>query len=134
MGDNAIPNTVVTGDWEVPATVNRTWGFKKDDTGWKPPSDLIFKLVDIVNKGGNYLLNVGPTAEGIIPQASQDNLRAVGQWLEINGDSIYGAVPARSAKSQELSVRCNKTRTASRHSSRAQIGAARRSPARSSFT
>jgi alpha-L-fucosidase len=93
MGDNAIPNVVVREDWEVPATLNKTWGFKKDDTDWKPPSELIFKLVDIVSKGGNYLLNVGPTAEGLIPQASQDNLRAVGRWLKVNGESIYGAGP-----------------------------------------
>ncbi len=93
MGDNRIPNTVVKEDWEVPATLNHTWGFKKDDTDWKPPSDLVFKLVDIVSKGGNYLLNVGPTAEGVIPQASQDNLRAVGRWLRVNGESIYGAGP-----------------------------------------
>jgi alpha-L-fucosidase len=91
MGDNAIPNTVVEGDWEVPATINHTWGFKKDDTDWKSPADITFKLVDIVSKGGNYLLNVGPTSEGVIPQASQDNLRAVGRWLKVNGESIYGA-------------------------------------------
>jgi alpha-L-fucosidase len=93
MGDNAIPNQVVAGDWEVPATLNHTWGFKKDDTDWKTPEDLTFKLVDIVSKGGNYLLNVGPTAEGVIPQASQDNLRAVGRWLKVNGEAIYGAGP-----------------------------------------
>jgi alpha-L-fucosidase len=93
MGDNAIPNTVVNEDWEVPATLNHTWGFKKDDTDWKTPEDLTFKLVDIVSKGGNYLLNVGPTSEGIIPQASQDNLRAVGRWLKVNGEAVYGAGP-----------------------------------------
>ena len=93
MGDNRIPDTVVKGDWEVPATLNKTWGFKKDDTDWKTPEDLTFKLVDIASKGGNYLLNVGPTSEGVIPQASQDNLREVGRWLKINGDAIYGAGP-----------------------------------------
>jgi alpha-L-fucosidase len=93
MGDNSIPNQVVQGDWEVPATLNHTWGFKKDDTDWKTPEDLTFKLVDIVSKGGNYLLNVGPTAEGVIPEASQDNLRAVGRWLKLNGEAIYGAGP-----------------------------------------
>ncbi|HEY2019514.1 MAG TPA: alpha-L-fucosidase, partial [Bryobacteraceae bacterium] len=91
MGDNRIPNTVVKEDWEVPATLNDTWGYKKDDHNWKTPEDLIFKLVDIVSKGGNYLLNVGPTSEGVVPQPSQDNLRAVGRWLKINGDAIYGA-------------------------------------------
>ena len=93
MGDNAIPNQVVNEDWEVPATINHTWGFKKDDTDWKTPEDITFKLVDIVSKGGNYLLNVGPTSEGVIPQASQDNLRAVGRWLKVNGEAVYGAGP-----------------------------------------
>ena len=92
-GDNQIPNQVLKEDWEVPATLNHTWGFKKDDTDWKTAEDLTFKLVDIVSKGGNYLLNVGPTAEGVIPQASQDNLRGVGRWLKVNGESIYGAGP-----------------------------------------
>jgi alpha-L-fucosidase len=93
MGDNKIPDEVVPGDWEVPATINHTWGYKKDDTDWKTPEDLTFKLVDIVSKGGNYLLNVGPTSEGVIPQACQDNLRAVGRWLKVNGEAIYGAKP-----------------------------------------
>ncbi len=93
MGDNAIPNQVIREDWEVPATLNRTWGYKSYDNDWKTPEDLTFKLVDIVSKGGNYLLNVGPTAEGLIPQPSQNNLRAVGRWLKVNGESIYGAGP-----------------------------------------
>jgi alpha-L-fucosidase len=93
MGDNRIPNEVVKEDWEVPATLNDTWGYKSYDNHWKTPEDLTFKLVDIVSKGGNYLLNVGPTAEGLIPQPSQDNLRAVGRWLKVNGESIHGAGP-----------------------------------------
>lgn len=93
MGDNRIPNEVVREDWEVPATINDTWGYKYYDENWKTPGDLTFKLVDIVSKGGNYLLNIGPTAEGTIPQPSQDNLRAVGRWLKVNGESIYGAGP-----------------------------------------
>jgi alpha-L-fucosidase len=90
-GDNVIPNTDKEGAWEVPATLNRTWGFRQDDHDWKSPGEVVFKLVDIVSKGGNYLLNVGPTSEGVVPQASQDNLRAVGQWLKLNGEAIYGA-------------------------------------------
>src|SRR4051812_30968116 len=92
-GDNVIPSGVQTEYWEVPATTNHTWGFRKDDRDWKSPGEITFKLVDIVSKGGNYLLNVGPTAEGVIPQASQDNLRTVGSWLKVNGEAIYGAGP-----------------------------------------
>jgi alpha-L-fucosidase len=93
MGDNRIPNEVVHEDWEVPATLNDTWGYKSYDHNWKSPEDVTFKLVDIVSKGGNYLLNVGPTAEGVIPHPMQDILRTVGRWLKVNGESIYGAGP-----------------------------------------
>ena len=92
-GDNVIPSEVSGEAWEVPATINHTWGFRTDDTDWKSPGQIAFKLVDIVSKGGNYLLNVGPTAEGVIPQASQDVLRTVGRWLQANGDAVYGAGP-----------------------------------------
>ncbi|MBI5690487.1 MAG: alpha-L-fucosidase [Verrucomicrobia bacterium] len=92
-GDNEIPPQAVPGLWETPATLNDTWGFKRDDHNWKSPADLVFKLVDIVSKGGNYLLNVGPTAEGVIPAPSQEALRAVGRWLKLNGEAIYGAGP-----------------------------------------
>lgn len=89
-GDNLIPGDASTEAWETPATINDTWGFRTDDTNWKSPGQITFKLVDIVSKGGNYLLNVGPTAEGIIPQASQDILRTVGRWLKVNGEAVYG--------------------------------------------
>jgi alpha-L-fucosidase len=92
-GDNRIPNMALDADWETPATINDTWGFKTHDHNWKSPESLIVKLVDIVSKGGNYLLNVGPTAEGVIPQPSVDRLRAVGEWLDRYGESIYGTRP-----------------------------------------
>jgi alpha-L-fucosidase len=90
-GDNVIPSEASSEAWETPATINDTWGFRKDDTNWKSAGQITFKLVDIVSKGGNYLLNVGPTAEGIIPQASADVLRTVGRWLKVNGEAVYGA-------------------------------------------
>jgi len=90
-GDNVIPPEASTEAWETPATINDTWGFRRDDTNWKSAGQITFKLVDIVSKGGNYLLNVGPTAEGIIPQPSADVLRTVGRWLKTNGDAVYGA-------------------------------------------
>lgn len=92
--DNAIPiQVLVRQKWEVPATLNDTWGYKKKDQNWKDPADLIGKLADIVSKGGNYLLNVGPTAEGVIPEASRRILRTMGSWLKTNGEAIYGAGP-----------------------------------------
>jgi alpha-L-fucosidase len=91
--DNRIPDALVQSDWEVPATINDTWGFKKDDHNWKSVEDLLRKLVDVTSKGGNYLLNVGPTAEGAIPQPSVERLEAMGKWLARNGDSVYGTRP-----------------------------------------
>ena len=90
-GDNVIPSDANAEAWETPATINDTWGYRKDDTNWKSPGQIVFKLVDIVSKGGNYLLNVGPMADGTIPQPSQDILRTVGRWLKVNGEAIYGA-------------------------------------------
>jgi alpha-L-fucosidase len=94
MGDNQIPVKRFDFDWESPVTLNDTWGFKKTDDNWKSPQTLIRQLADVVSKNGNYLLNVGPTAEGVIPQASVERLREVGQWLKVNGESIYGARPS----------------------------------------
>jgi alpha-L-fucosidase len=78
----------------VPATTNHTWGFRKDDRDWKSPGEITFKLVDIVSKGGNYLLNVGPMSNGLIPDVVQQNLRTVGDWLKLNGEAVYGAGPS----------------------------------------
>ncbi len=77
-------------DWETCMTMNGTWGFKKDDHNWKSTETLIRNLVDIASKDGNYLLNVGPTAEGEIPQPSIDRLKEVGAWMKVNGEAIYG--------------------------------------------
>ena len=92
-GDNRITDRLLDIDWETPATINDTWAYKTYDHNWKSAEDLIHKLVDIVSKGGNYLLNVGPTAEGIIPQPSVDRLLAMGDWLKVNGEAVYGTRP-----------------------------------------
>jgi alpha-L-fucosidase len=93
MEENRIPDAAVKGDWEVPATINHTGGFKKYDNDWKSPDQLTFELVDTVSKGGNYMLDVGPTADGIIPRPSLVNMQSVGVWLKVNGEAIYGAGP-----------------------------------------
>ncbi len=86
-----IPATGMPGwDWETCMTMNDTWGFRKDDHNWKSTEDLIHKLVDIVSKGGNFLLNVGPTDQGEIPQPSAKRLAEIGAWMEVNNQSIYG--------------------------------------------
>lgn len=92
-GDNRIPETVLDLDWETPATMNDSWSYKVHDHNWKDSKDLIRKLVDIVSKGGNYLLNVGPSGEGVIPRESVERLEAVGGWLAANGEAIYGTQP-----------------------------------------
>ena len=89
--EQEIPATGFPGrDWETCMTMNDTWGFKSDDHNWKPLSTIITNLVDITSKGGNYLLNVGPTAEGEIPAESIQLLKGVGAWMKVNGESIYG--------------------------------------------
>lgn len=86
-----IPATGLPGrDWETCMTMNDTWGYKSYDNNWKSSKDLIRKLVDITSKGGNFLLNVGPTAEGLIPQPSIDRLADMGRWMNLNNESIYG--------------------------------------------
>ena len=89
--EQKIPDGGTPGiDWETCMTMNDTWGFKSDDTNWKSTDTLLHNLVDIASKGGNFLLNVGPTAEGEIPAASTERLAAMGRWLKVNGESIYG--------------------------------------------
>jgi alpha-L-fucosidase len=75
--------------FEVCMTMNSTWGFKTSDTRWKSVRDLLRNLSDISSKGGNFLLNVGPTADGRIPEASVERLEAVGRWMQVNGEAIY---------------------------------------------
>ncbi len=71
-------------------TMNTTWGYKSFDNKWKSTESLLHNLIDIASKGGNYLLNVGPTSEGEIPQPSIERLAEIGKWMKVNGESIYG--------------------------------------------
>ena len=89
--EQEIPPTGIPGvDWETCMTMNDHWGYNKNDNNWKSDVDLIRKLADIASKGGNFLLNVGPTAEGLFPQPSIDRLHAIGRWMQVNRDAIYG--------------------------------------------
>ena len=85
-----VPPTGLDYDWEVCMTMNTSWGYKWFDNEWKSAKTLIQMLVDVASKGGNLLLNVGPTAEGLIPDSSIVRLKQIGQWMEFNSESIYG--------------------------------------------
>ena len=89
-GDNFIPRLPFEGDWEVPATLNDTWGYNKDDNEWKNPDDIIRLLVKISSRGGNYLLNIGPKASGEVPKESIEILNTVGRYVNQNADGVFG--------------------------------------------
>lgn len=76
--------------WESCMTMNDTWGFKSDDHNWKSTTTLVHNLIDITSKGGNYLLNVGPTGAGEIPAPSLERLAEMGEWMKVHGESIHG--------------------------------------------
>jgi alpha-L-fucosidase len=73
---------------------NDTWGYVSYDDNWKSEEVLLHNLIDIASKGGNFLLNVGPTSEGLIPEPSVLRLKAMGEWLKVNGESIYATGPS----------------------------------------
>ena len=83
-------------------TMNTTWGFKFYDDKWKSPQEIIRNLIDVASKGGNYLLNVGPTVEGLIPPPSVERLAAVGNWMKVNSASIYGTTASPFPKQLEF--------------------------------
>lgn len=89
-GDNVVPVEANSLPWETCATMNDTWGFKAQDHNWKSVGRLLRLLASIASKGGNYLLNVGPTKEGEIPPESVERLQAIGQWVSRNGEGIFG--------------------------------------------
>ncbi|BFH63333.1 alpha-L-fucosidase [Paenibacillus azoreducens] len=90
-GDNEIGMSGEdTRPWETPMTLNQSWGYTTRDQIWKTADALIQKLVNVIGKGGNLLLNVGPTPQGTIPELSVERLREVGAWIRRNAEAIYG--------------------------------------------
>ncbi|MFZ4574875.1 MAG: alpha-L-fucosidase [Phycisphaerales bacterium] len=93
--EQEVPSGVVLDQaWESCMTMNDTWGFRSDDHNFKSTTTLVRTLIETVSKGGNFLLNVGPTADGRIPEESIQRLREMGQWMKVNSESIYGKTAA----------------------------------------
>ena len=90
LSDHGLPVGGVEEYFEALGSVNKTWGYSKFDTNWKSAREIIRRLVMSVSKGGNYLLNVGPTGKGVIPEPVVKRFKRVGEWMQNNNESIYG--------------------------------------------
>ncbi|WP_316823835.1 alpha-L-fucosidase [Pedobacter miscanthi] len=93
VAEQKIESGKVLKPWESCITMSGKWGYSKFDKNWKSPELLVRNLVEIVCKGGNLLLNVGPTNLGDLPEQSVSNLQEIGKWMKVNGEAIYGTVP-----------------------------------------
>jgi alpha-L-fucosidase len=132
-GDFACPEQIIPPEglrnpkgepvlWEACVTMNNNWGFTQKDRNYKPAEMVIKKLVECVSKGGNMLLNVGPDAKGRIPEESLAILKKVGEWMQKNGESIYGCGYADMEK-PEFGRITKKGSTLYYHIMESQIGA-----------
>ena len=97
-GDFSTPEQstqAAKGDWESCMTINDSWGYLTGDRNWKSPQQLLQNLVECARDGGNYLLNIGPHADGSVPDPEIERLKAMGKWLEKNGDAVYATQRCR---------------------------------------
>lgn len=110
-GDNQIPTEINSKykTWETPGTLNDTWGYKSYDNNWKTHKEMLFWIVEIASKGGNYLLNVGPDGNGVIPEESVKILKGIGAWMKINGEAIYGTGKWTTLKEGPTDIRMKST-------------------------
>lgn len=88
--EQRIPAKRPARAWETCMTTNESWGFNSHDLSWKPPALLIRQLCEVASQGGNYLLNIGPKADGSIPSQSLAALKAIGAWMSVHGEAIVG--------------------------------------------
>lgn len=96
--DNQLTTRTLRRDWENIITLNDSWGYKKSDHNWKSPLAIIKQMIDVVSKNGNLVINIGPMASGEWDPVSESILLEIGSWLTANGDSIYGAGAAPTAR------------------------------------
>lgn len=94
-----VPPTGLPGmDWEVNHTLNESYGYSTHDTHWKDTKTVVRLLCDIVSKGGNLLLNIGPDSRGRVPDEAQKTLRGVGAWMKVNSEAIYATTASPFAR------------------------------------
>ncbi|RYG06991.1 MAG: hypothetical protein EOO07_28235, partial [Chitinophagaceae bacterium] len=89
VSEQKIGEKIENKPWEACVTMSQGWGYNKYDTAWKKPELLVRQLVDIVSKGGNFLLNIGPKGDGELPAQSIARLKSIGTWMKVNNDAIY---------------------------------------------
>lgn len=112
LGDYAVVEQSLVStarkNWEACITMSENWGYNRHDTKWKSPELLVRNLIEVVSKGGNLLLNVGPKGDGTWPVESQENLRAIGSWMKTNGEAIYGTTVWSGAKEAAQAIQTDK--------------------------
>jgi alpha-L-fucosidase len=107
-GDFSTPEQHITAEtggraWEACMTLNDSWGYQAADDSWKTSKTIIRNLISCVRDSGNYLLNIGPKADGSIPEPSVRVLREVGEWMAVNGHAIYESDPCQVRRSNYAS-------------------------------
>ena len=80
--------------WETCMTMGQSWAYNPGENQWKSPQRLVQNLVEVVSRGGNYLLNVGPGPDGTFPAQAVERLKFIGRWMENNAQAIYGTTYA----------------------------------------
>jgi len=113
LGDNSLGNKKEEFPWQSPATVAHSWGFHATDNEWKSTTSLLKALINNVSLNGNLMLNIGPRANGDVPFEIEQRLLEMGMWLEVNGESVYGARAFDLPKNQHDwgKITCKKTET-----------------------
>ncbi len=91
LGDNQVGSKKEEFPWQSPATVAHSWGFHSADNKWKSTTTLLKTLINNVSLNGNFMLNIGPRANGDVPYEISQRLLEIGDWLKVNGEAIYGA-------------------------------------------